>query len=226
MNGFRLQVLACPQCGAPLAAEGDDVVYYCTACASGFLLRTEADGPGAGSTGGRGAEVTAPGEGLNRVEVSFVTAPGAAVARHLPFWLLPATVTIQSREAAGGSVAGLLRFFSGGGDAGTAGGPARGAFAIPAFEAPLSTLTELAMRYTQALPRLGEKLGERLTGGRLTPADAEKLAHFTLIATEAAQPDTLRNLVYTIDFGAPSLLGVPFVARGDRLADAAFGIVI
>lgn len=223
MSAFRLQVLACPRCGAPLAAEGDDVVYYCTACASGFRLRAEGDA--AAPASGAGAE-TRGGEALVGVEVSFVTAPGAVVARHLPFWLLPAKVAIAQREAAGGTAAGLLRFFFGGGEAGAAGGPVAGSFAIPAFEAPLPTLTELALRYTQALPRLGEKLGERLTGGRLSAADAEKLAHFTLIAAEAAKPDTLRNLVYTIDFGAPSLLGVPFVARGDRLADAAFGIVI
>jgi hypothetical protein len=220
-------VLACPQCGAPLAAEGEDVVYYCTACASGFRLATEADVPRTGATERAGAALVAPGEGLVRVEVSFLAAPGAVIARHLPFWLLPATVTIQSREAAGGTVAGLLHFFTGGAEAGSAGGPAAGAFAIPAFAAPLATVTELALRYTQALPALGDRLlGEKLTGGRLTSADAEKLAHFTLIAAEAGKPDLLRDLMYTIDFGAPSLLGVPFVARGDRLADAAFGIVV
>ncbi len=154
-----------------------------------------------------------------------MTAPGAVIARHLPFWLLPAKVAITRRDAAGGSAAGLLGFFFGGEEAGAAGG-STGAFAIPAFEAPLPTLTELALRYTQALPRLGERLGEKLTGGRLSPADAEKLAHFTLIAAEAGKPDMLRNLVYTIDFGSPSLLGVPFVSRGDRLADAVFGIVV
>lgn len=223
---LRLQVLACPQCGAPLAAEGEDVVYYCTACASGFRLRTEAEGRHESATGGTGSDVTPPVEGLVRVEVAFVIAPGAVVARHLPFWLLPATVAIQSREAAGGTVVGILSFFTGGEDDGSAGGPSQGTFAIPAFAAPLPTLTELALRYTQALPQLGERLGERLTGGRLTASDAEKLAHFTLIASEAAKPDMLRNLVYTIDFGAPRLLGVPFVSRGDRLADATFGIVV
>lgn len=212
-TAFRLLPLDCPSCGAALAAEGEDVVYYCTACAAGFRLGA---GPATEGTGG-GGEVLVP------VEVSFVASPGTAAAVYLPFWLLGATVTLHERQAAGGSWSGLVSFFLG--DRSTTGtAPGEGTFAIPAFACPLGEAVALAGRYTQALPELGERLGERLTGGCYGVEDAQKLAHFTLIAAEAEKPDTLRRLEYSIDFGPARLLGVPFVRHGSGLADAVFGL--
>jgi hypothetical protein len=209
--GYRLLPLDCPQCGAGLAAEGEDVVYYCTACRSGFRLREGEEAAGAGD------------DPLARVEVAFVTLPGGIAARYLPFWLLPARVALAERKSSGGSLRGLLRMFTGGPS--ETGSPAgEGTFAVPAFAAPLAEVAALAARYTQALPRLGERLGERLTGGTTGVEDARKLAHFTLIASEAEKPDTLQDLRYTIDFGPARLLGVPFVDRGGRLVDAHFGL--
>lgn len=211
--GYRLLPLDCRRCGAALAAEGEDVVYYCTACRSGFRLREgeEAEGPS--------------GDPLEPVEVGFVTLPGGVATRYLPFWLLPARLTLAERKSSGGSLRGLLRFFTGG-EAETGSPPGEGTFAIPAFAAPLAEAAALASRYTQALPRLGEKLGERLTGGTTGVEDAKKLAHFTLIASEAEKPDTLQALRYSIEFGPARLLGVPFVDRGGRLADAHFGLAV
>ena len=206
---FRLVRLDCSQCGAPLAAEGDDVVYYCTACRSGFRLE--------------GGEAGDAEERLERVEVAFVTLPGGTASRYLPFWLLPARVTLSERKASGGTFRGLARFFLGG-EAETGSPPGEGTFAIPAFDAPLAQVTALAQRYTQALPSLGERLGERLTGGCTSVEDAKKLAQFALIASEAEKPDTLQSLAYSIDWGPPRLLGVPFLDRGGRLADAHFGL--
>ncbi len=113
-------------------------------------------------------------------------------------------------------------FFGGGGGGGAA--TAEGTFAVPAFHAPLPAVTALARRYTEKLPELGEKLGERLLGGRYGVADAKKLAHYALIASEVDKPDTLRQLRYEIRFGEPRLLGVPFIRRDGRLADAIFAI--
>lgn len=209
MSGLRVVRHTCPKCGAPLAADRQDIVYFCTACRSGCRL-----------TGGQNGEET-----LAEVEVRFVAAANVQAAAYLPFWLLPARVTIKQRQTAGGSANGLVRFFSGEG-AESGGGSGDQAFAIPAFDGPLPQLVQLAERYTAALPKLGEKLGEKLVGGRLDPADAEKLAHFVLIASEAEKPDTLQNLDYSIQFGTPWLLGVPFVARGEALADAFFGLVV
>jgi hypothetical protein len=228
---LRLLRLACPQCGSQIAAEGEDVVYYCVSCRSGFVLDPQAAA------------------GLAPVEVAFVTAPAAAAGRWLPFWALPARITLHEREGSRGLLDGIAALL-GGGDGSGAGGTTEGTFAIPAFAAPLAELTALAARYTQALPklgarpagrgtdgapsidsdtarrspRLGERLGERLTGGRLTVADAEKLAHFVLIAAEAGKPDTLKDLRYTLAFGPPRLLGVPFVRQGESWVDAHFGL--
>lgn len=202
MSGFRLILLACTQCGAPLAAEADDVVYYCTACRSGFTV-DETSG------------------GLTRVETSFVSLPHGVAARYLPFWLLPARVEITHREGGGGGLQRIASaLFGGSAEAPTS----TSAFLIPAFEAPLAQATALASRYSQSAPNLGELLAERLTGGRYGVEDAKKLAHHTLIAAEADRPDTLKDLAYRIDFGPARLLGVPFVRRGDVLVDALFGL--
>lgn len=210
MSGdFRLVVLSCPQCGANLAAEGEDVVFYCTACRSGF--RYDPDSP----------------RGLAPVAASFVACPSVAPAGYAPFWLLPAQVAIAERRAAGGGLSGLMGFFLG--DAQESGSPAgEGTFAIPAFATDLDRVVELAVRFTQELGRsrlLADELpAERLTGGGFGPDDAEKLAHYVLVSSEAGRPDTLQNLVYTIDFGPPRLLGVPYLAQGDVRVDALFGI--
>ena len=100
----------------------------------------------------------------------------------------------------------------------------RGTFAVPAFHAPLQQVASLTRRYTETLPGLGEKLGERLLGGRYGVLDAKKLAHYSLIASEVEKPDTLKQLRYRVEFGEPRLLGVPFVRKADLLVDAIFGI--
>lgn len=206
MSGYRLVALECPSCGAPLAAEGEDVVYYCTACRNGFRFD---DAAGA----------------LTPVEVSFVALSNVVADRYLPFWLLPARVAILERAAGGSPFRGLMSLFLGQGGGGAPRG-GDGTFAVPAFRASLAAVTELAKRYTVELPKLGERLGERLTGGCYGATDAQKLAHYALIATEVEKPDLLRQLRYEIEFGTPRLLGVPFVERGDRLADALFGVTI
>ncbi|HEX5758144.1 MAG TPA: hypothetical protein VF121_03025 [Thermoanaerobaculia bacterium] len=203
MSGFQLVPLACPQCGSGIAAEGEDLVYYCVSCRSAYRFA------------GAGPERLVP------VEVSFLASPAVAAGRWLPFWLLPAKVTLHERDGGRGGLVDLLGFLGGGAAGSDA--PAAGTFAIPAFAAPLAEVTALAIRYTRELPGLlargGERLGERLTGGRLDPADAEKLAHYVLVASEAAKPDTLRTLRYTLDFGPARLLGVPFVQSGGRWTD-------
>lgn len=201
-RGFRLLELDCDNCGAPLAAESLDIVYYCTACYTGYSLDVE-------------------GEKLIPLEVSFVTSPHAAAERYLPFWLLPAEIELHDRKAMGGGMGRLLQFFTGGSGDESAG---PGHFVIPAYETPLARIVQLALRYTLEFPQLGERLGERLTGGRFGPEDAQKLAHYVLIAAEADKPDILQNLSYDLRFGKPRLLGIPFARSGGSLADSLFGL--
>jgi hypothetical protein len=204
-SGYELVPLDCPSCGAAVAAEGEDVVYYCTACRNGYRFELDE-------------------RRLEPVEVAFVALPNVAVELYRPFWLLPATVEIHERDAAGGGFSGLLSFFFGGGEDGRSSG--EGTFAVPAFHAPLAAVTALVRRYTERLPELGEKLGERLVGGRYGTDDAKKLAHYALIAGEIDKPDTLRLLRYQIRFGEPRLLGVPFARRDGRMVDALFGVEV
>ncbi len=202
---FELLPLDCPSCGSSVRAGGGDVVYYCVSCRNGYRLDDE-------------------GRGLEPVEVSFVAASHVAAERYLPFWHLPARIEIRQRLGSRGGFGGLINAFAsvlGGGQ-----GPARadGAFVIPAFQAPLDSVTELAKRYTLAFPSLGEKLGERLVGGAYGVEDARKLAHYALIASEVEKPDVLRELDYTLEFGTARLLGVPFVRKEDGWRDALHGV--
>ena len=199
---YELVPLDCPTCGAAVAARGEDVVYYCTACRNGYSFEPES-------------------RSLEPLEVAFVTAPNVAVDSFLPFWTLPGRVTMHERRAGGASFSGLMGFFLGDGDAPGL-GPGEGTFVVPAFHCPLDALTALTRAYTSSPIELGERLGERLLGGRFGVGDARKLAHYALIASEVGKPDTLRQLRYDISFGEARLLGVPFVRDGERLVDALF----
>ncbi len=202
---FRLVPLDCPSCGAPVAADGEDVVYYCTACRNGY--RFDRDEPH-----------------LVPIEVAFVALAEVAAEVYRPFWLLPARVALLERSAAGGGFSGLMGLFLG--PQAAAPSEASGTFAVPAFHTRLGAVTELTRRYTETLPQLGEKLGEKLLGGRYGVADAQQIVHCAVVAGEIEQPDTLKNLRYEIEFGPARLLGVPFVRRGEVVADALFGIAV
>ncbi|HEX2253293.1 MAG TPA: hypothetical protein VHQ65_08495 [Thermoanaerobaculia bacterium] len=205
---FALVPLDCPSCGAGVAAEADDVVFYCTACRSGYAHR-----PGAAAAAGP----------LVPVPVTFLAAPTHPVAGHLPFWWLPARLEILRRAASGAVLRGLVDFLTGREEQA---GPRETGFAIPAHRLPLARTVALAMRYTMEPPARGELLGERLTGAVLASADAEKLAHYVLIASNVAQSDTLQDFEYDLRFGEPRLLGVPWVTEGNHRVDAFFRLPI
>ncbi len=197
---FELVPLDCPTCGAAVDARGEDVVYYCTACRNGYSFDVAS-------------------RSLEPIEVAFATAPNVAVDGYLPFWMLPARIGIHQRQASGASFGGLMSFFLGdGGESGL--GPGEGTFAVPAFHCSLAALTAFTRAYTLHSVHLGERLGERLLGGRYGVGDARKLAHYALIASEIGKSDTLTRLEYDIEFAEARLLGVPFVRDGDRLRDA------
>ncbi|NHZ72938.1 MAG: hypothetical protein GWP16_00500 [Nitrospirae bacterium] len=202
---FTLIPLDCPTCGAGIHARGEDLVYYCTACRNGYLL-DPADWS------------------LRLIETAFVAAAHIQAEEYRPFWLLPARISISQRQASGGGFTGILQSFFGEDRAFDEGG--EGVFAVPAFQAPLASVTRLVRSYTEGLPGLKEKLGERLLGGCYGRQDAEKLAHYALIATEVEKPDKLLNLKYDIDFGEPRLLGVPFYKKADATLDAIFNIEV
>lgn len=202
---FALVPLDCPTCGAGIHAQGEDVVYYCTACRNGYLL-DDTDWS------------------LRLIETSFVAAAHIQADEYKPFWLLPARVDILDRQAEGGGFTGIFRTFFG--DRRSLDESGEGAFAVPAFQTSLESVTRLVRSYSEALPELKERLGERLVGGCYGRQDAEKLAHYALIATEVEKPDKLLALKYEIDFGEPRLLGVPFYKKADATLDAIFNIEV
>ena len=207
-SDFELVPLDCPTCGAAVEAQGEDVVYYCVGCRNGYSFNEE-------------------NRALDPLDVAFVSASNVAAERYAPFWVLEATVEIRQRTSSGGRPAAWLnQFFSGlsGQEAGPRKG--RGRFAIPAFDTSLESTLELARRYTQALPELGEKLGEKLTGGCYGITDAQKLTRLAVVASEVEKRDTLTQLEYEIEFGSYRLVGVPLVSKGTGWVDGIFGIAV
>lgn len=196
MSGYTLRPLDCPSCGAGLAAEGEDAIFYCTACRNGyqFVRQTSA---------------------LDPVEVGFLALPGKQASRYLPFWVLPARVEISDRSGRGPATSQLLRAAEG--------SFAVPAFATSLARATALT-ARYTRELPQLSSRLGERLGERLTGGTLRVEDARTLARFALVEAEAALGDTLKSLAFEIDFSTPRLLGVPFVGSPGQHADAFFGL--
>jgi len=207
-SGFTLVLLDCAQCGAPLAGQENDVVFYCTACRSGWRY-----------------DPAVP-RRLAPVEVSFVASPHRAAEGYLPFWVVPSRVDIRDRRAAGvvAGFNGLMNFFTGTDEEAEASGER--SFVLPAFRLPISQAVDLAQRYTREFPRLDELLGERLTGGVYDERDAKTLAEYVLLATEVEKPDTLKDLAYTLHLGTPRLLGVPWVRDRDGRRDAVFGLAM
>ena len=202
-GGFGLVPLDCPTCGAALAAAGEDVVFYCTACRNGYHYELETPH-------------------LAPLEVEFVAASNLAVEKYLPFWVLEAQVEVRGQT--GRSRPSLIRaLFGGGGGDET---EEAGTFVVPAFQADLDATVELARRYTRDFPRLDRLLGEQLTGGCFDVEDAKKLAHFAVIAGEVDKRGVLRSFDYAIEFGEARLLGVPFVRHADSWKDALYGIRI
>jgi hypothetical protein len=160
---------------------------------------------------------------LERLEVRFIAASNLAAERYLPFWVLDAHVQIKNRQA-GRNVSGLIQSLFAGAESRTPGGNLE--FVVPAFQADLDSIVELARRYTRELPSLDERLGERLTGGCYGVEDARKLARFALLAAEVDKPDLLRSIDYAVRFGESRLLGVPFARDGKNWKDAVFGITV
>jgi hypothetical protein len=202
--GLRLVPLDCPGCGATLAAQGEDVVFYCTSCRNGYRLRTDESG-------------------LEPVEVAFTVLKDRVATTYRPFWTLPATVELHDRDAAGGGIGRLLGALLGDRGSG-AGSTYETTFVVPAFDCPLEQATALTQRYTEAFPELGEKLGEQLTGGVYSLGDARTLAEYAFLDAQVRQPDTLKQLRYTLDFHGGRLLGVPFIEEHGQQRDAIFGL--
>jgi len=212
---FRLAVLDCPTCAAPLDAESADVVFYCTACRNGYRLERSGDG-------------VAPAR-LAPVEVSFLSMPNAAVERWVPFWYLPAKIDLQGRS--GGrrkhqfrDFQLLTKLFPNEQPGARSKGSGDLTFAVPAFRTGIQNVQRLIYEYTYRAPKVADRIGEKLTGGVYGVRDAQKLAHYALITAEIRKPDTLKDLHYKIDFGEASLIGVPAVRHGDAWRDALFSV--
>lgn len=204
-GGFSLVPLECESCGASISAEGQDVVYYCSACRNGYRYDPHVGG-------------------LASVEVDFLSRPDVEVDLYKPFWLLPAKIEIAHRDAKSATFSGILDFFFGSDRDGEGSGSGR--FAVPAFQVAIGRAIDLCRRYSAEMPRTRTKLGERLVGGIYDVTDAQKMARYAVMASEVDKPDLLRDLRIEIEFGQPGLIGVPFVENAGVIKDVFFNLEI
>ncbi len=191
--------LSCKNCGSMLQSEGREVVFHCENCGRGYALEQ--------------------GE-LNPVTTEFAVAklqePGQQVEYH-PFWVLRAEVDIRSRSARGGFMSAIRG----------SGTPTEGDvnFYVPAFDAPLETVKEIAMHFTVSQPKY-EKTdgrGRALAGCAHSEEFARGFADFVLLSLEAEKPDTMRSIDYSLDFTGSSILAVPFVTLDGKKKDLITG---
>jgi hypothetical protein len=182
-----------------LQSEGREVVFHCENCGRGYALEQGELRPA-----------------VTEFAVAKLQEPGQQV-EYQPFWVLRAVVDVRSRSAGGGFMSAIRG----------SGGPTEGEvdFYIPAFEAPLETLKQIAMHFTESQPEY-EKTdgrGRALRGCVHSEEFARGFADFVLLSLEAEKPDTMRSIEYTLDFKGSSILAVPFVSLDGRKKDLISG---
>lgn len=204
-SGLRLITLKCEKCGSLLNADPKDVVYYCGHCGTGYELISEKDE-------------------LVPMNIDFAVSkkPVDAAVVYLPFWVFDADIQIGSRDSSG-SVTGFLKKALGGNDSERT----VDKFYVPAFDAPLENIKKLGLEFTKHQPDLETIKKDRITGGICSSRDAEKLADFIFLSSEAEKPDTLKHISYTMGLSNKRVVGIPFYKTSEKgLTDGILGIKI
>ena len=83
-------------------------------------------------------------------------------------------------------------------------------FFLPAYACPLAQLQSLGADLTRRHPALTPGPAGVLTGCTFAPDDAQKAVEFVVLTIEAARPDQLRTVQFTLTLGAPELWVLPF----------------
>ncbi len=202
-SGLKLVPLKCQKCGSLLNADTKDVVYYCGNCDSGFELINETDE-------------------LKPVYIDFAIPNKKTNAEmaYYPFWVFDANINISSRDAAG-SITGFLKNIFGAEDKKV------GRFYVPGFETSLENIRRLGLEFTKSQPEFDTIKKGKLKGCSCSSKDAEKIADFIFLGIEAAKPDMLKSITYSLGLSSPKLIAVPFYKSGDSgMVDGLIGISI
>jgi hypothetical protein len=205
-SGLRLVALKCEKCGSLLNADPGDVVYYCNNCDTGYEIISETD------------EIV-------EVAVDFALSgnPMDAEVVYLPFWVFDADIDISSRDA-GGTLGSMARFIKTKVGAGDQEKPVE-KFYVPAFETSMENIKKLGLEFTRQQPDFDLIKKDRITGCVYSSQDAEKIADFIFLSSEAEKPDMMKHISYTLNLTSPHVVAFPFY-KADGLTDGILGIRI
>jgi hypothetical protein len=152
------------------------------------------------ATCGAGLQLTEA--GLSPLPVHWAgPRPGARPDSWRPFWVFTGTAQFSSRLSFSGQAAPealwnqAVRFF------------------VPAYACSLPQLQSLGADLTRRQPALQAGPAGALKGCSFLPEDAERAAEFVVLSIEAARPDKLRVVQFTLQLGAPELWVLPFAGE-------------
>jgi hypothetical protein len=153
------------------------------------------------ATCGAGLQLT--GEGLALLKVHWA-APraGSRVESWRPFWAFAGMAQFSQRDSYSGHTEpealwnNALWFY------------------VPAYICPLAQLQSLGADLTRRQPALQERpaIGP-LQGCTFLPEDARRAAEFVVLTIEAARPDKLRSVQFTLQLAPPELWVLPFAGE-------------
>ena len=142
--------------------------------------------------------------GLERVGVHWAaTAAGARVDAWRPFWVFTGSAHFSNRISYNGHAEPEPLWNQ----------PVR--FFVPVYICPLAQLQSLGADLTRRQPALQSGPAGELKGCSFLPDDARRAAEFVVLSIEAARPDKLRTVQFSLQLGAPELWVLPFA--GERL---------
>ncbi|MFO7627848.1 MAG: hypothetical protein R6V62_11370 [Candidatus Fermentibacteraceae bacterium] len=198
----RMTVLACGTCHAPLFGLSTDSSFLCQGCGTAWGI-------------GR--------DGLSRLQ-SSVRVSRSDDALPLPFWLVEAGVTVESRTTRReihqvGVERG--RWFSPATESGlreTGGYSGERKLVIPAFS--VNGLFDIAVRLSAAVPSLPPEVDAgwpRLAGVFSSPDEVPELTRGVCTGQEASAPDWLADVRLSVSVRFTSLMVLPALLREETV---------
>ena len=140
--------------------------------------------------------------GLAPLPVHWAVTPvGKHADNGRPFWVFPGGVRFGNRISFAGHAEPEALWNN----------PVR--FFVPAYTCPLAQLQSLGADLTRRQPALTAGPAGALKGCTFAPDDARKAVEFVVLTIEAARPDKLRTVQFTLNLGAPELWLLPFAGE-------------
>jgi len=176
---IELVPLACLQCSTPIPAQPDEVAWACSQCGHGMFLDTD--------------------QGLEPLEIQYSSQiPPDTIGK--PFWVADGRVNMKRATYGSSGKHGIAaeQFWS---------QPKR--FLIPAFQAPLEHLLELAKTMLLNPPELSPGTPTRFEAVTLYHEDVHSAAEFVVMAIEAERKDQVKTIEFELQLSKPVLWVLP-----------------